>query len=193
MSWSTTERKILLLNRSDYSLGISIKLFSRYIIDLICEIQIETSRRAAFTHACTHCIVLVNFHEARSSERSMVHLGGFRRVILDEEVIEAEARITTRKSTARVASAPLDSLRGSYQAVTMSMVPLVSRGCNLLQPCTKDTVAFVPASSIARVTLTWLWWPLIIDFEQQIMCVPLTYLIQICFIYLESFVEWFIK
>ncbi|KAK9300548.1 hypothetical protein QLX08_006780 [Tetragonisca angustula] len=58
----------------------------------------------------------------------MVHLGGFRRVILDEEVIEAEARITTRKSTARVAGAPLDSLRGSYQAVTMSMVPLVSRG-----------------------------------------------------------------
>lgn len=80
------------------------------------------------TRLYTLCIVLVNFHEARSSERSMAHLGGFRRVILDEEVIEAEARITTRKSTARVAGAPLDSLRGSYQAVTMSMVPLVSRG-----------------------------------------------------------------
>lgn len=64
----------------------------------------------------------------------MVHLGGFRRVILDEEVIEAEARITTRKSAARVAGAPLDSLRGSYQVDTTSMVPLVSRGYNLLQP-----------------------------------------------------------
>lgn len=63
----------------------------------------------------------------------MVQLEGFRRVILDEEVIEPGTQITTRGSAARVGSAPLDSLRGSYQAVTMSMVPLVSRGCNLLQ------------------------------------------------------------
>lgn len=37
--------------------------------------------------------------------------------------------------------APLDRLRGSYQAVTVSMVPLVSRGCN--QTASNLALAFV--------------------------------------------------
>lgn len=87
-------------------------------------------------YACAHtrCTVPVNFHEPRSNGLSNVQLRGFRRVILDEVVIEPRTRITTRGSDARVGGAPLDSLRGSYQAVTMSMASLVSRGCNLLQP-----------------------------------------------------------
>jgi len=53
----------------------------------------------------------------------------------DEEAIALSLTSAPPGSAVRnVAGAPLGGLRGSYQAVTMSMVPLVSRACYLLQP-----------------------------------------------------------
>jgi len=81
-------------------------------------------------------IIPVNFHEASVSwrERQSLQIQGFRPAMLDEEVI-ALSLTNARRSAVRIAiGAPLGGLRGSYQAVTMSMVPLVSRACYLLWP-----------------------------------------------------------